>query len=625
MIHHHGAWRAMLFALAIALQVVATASAAAATDGALVRRIDPPHWWVGMHEPTVQLMVYGEGIAAHSVRSASAGVRVTRMQRVASPNYLFVDLHIDRKRKAGPVDLVFTRKGRTFRHRYALLARAPGSAQRRGFGNTDVILNLMPDRFANGDPGNDDIGGYADKADRRNGNGRHGGDLAGITAHLDDIAALGYTAIWPTPALENAQPNYSYHGYSATDHYRVDPRFGGNAAWMALAAAARQRGICLVQDIVLNHIGSGHWWLRDLPSPDWLTFDGRFTPTVHARTTALDPYAAQLDRENFTRGWFIPDMPDLNQKNPLVANYLMQHTLWWIEASGLCGLRVDTWGYSEHAFLGQWTRRVRKEYPRLNIVAEEWSEMPAVVSNWLHDRPPHGTGVPSAMDFPLRRALIRGLTEPDAYFTGLPALFEAMANDTLYPKPQNLVLFEGNHDVPRIFSALGGDLALWKMAMVYLATAHRIPQFYYGTDLLMTSPTERNDPEFRHDYPGGWPGDAVNGFTGAGLTDAQREAQAFLRRLLQWRKTQPAIHHGRFLHYAPLDSTYVYFRSHGKQRVMVVFNKRTEAARLDIQRFAEGLGDARSARDVLSGATFDIRHGGIEVPARTALVLTLDD
>ena len=581
----------------------------------------PPNWWVGMRDPRLQLMVQGPGIGASTpTLDATPRAKIVGITRGDSPNYLFIDLEI--AADASPGDLVFrfARKEGALSLRYPLMSRAPGSAQRRGFDNRDVILNLMPDRFANGDTRNDRVAGYAEGADRNNPGGRHGGDLRGMRDHLDYIAGMGYTMIWPTPLIENAQLEYSYHGYAATDLYRIDPRYGSNADYRDFVAQARAKGVGVIQDVVPNHIGDGHVWMKDPPTADWITHGGRFTPTRHGRTAIADPYAAQTDRDDFTQGWFAPTMPDLNQRQPLLATYLTQNAIWWIEYAGLSGLRVDTYGYSDTAFLAEWTRRIRAEYPNFSMVGEEWSANPSVVARWQNGWVDGKPGMPNMMDFPLNETLRIVLTEPESEYAGLRRLYETMVNDRLYAAPGALVAFEGNHDMPRLYSVLGENLDSYKLALVYLATVPRIPQFYYGTEVLMTSTVQRDDAAARRDFPGGWAGDRVNAFTGAGLSPRQAEAQRWLRTLLNWRKTATAVHSGRFLHFVPRDGVYVYFRDDGAQRLMVVLGRNDAPVELPLDRFAEGLKGATSGRDALTGAP--VAFGAtLSVPAHAALVI----
>ena len=591
-----------------------------------IERIEPRNWWVGMKSDKLQLMVHGADIADFTPQLNYPGVHIDAVSAVANRNYLFIDLTIARDAQAGQMELLFKRGETSFTYPYALQAREKGSAARAGFTSADVILNLMPDRFANGDPSNDNVTGYPDKARRSDDEaGRHGGDIKGIAEHLDYIAAMGYTFIWPTPLVESNQPTYSYHGYAGTDTYKIDPRYGSNEEYKRMVELAKQKGIGVMQDIVLNHIGSGHWWMKDMPMKDWLSYDGEFIPTEHARTTVNDPYASQIDKRNFTSGWFTRDMPDMNQHNPFVATYQIQNAIWWVEYAGLSGLRVDTWSYSDAAFLSEWSRRVTEEYPNLNIVGEEWSINPVVVSYWQRGKV-HANGynsyLPSLMDFPLNDALRAALSEEGTNSSGFSELYKMLYDDTLYPNPNNLVVFEGNHDESRLFSILNEDLGLYKIALTYVATMRGIPQLYYGTEVLMTSKKSRDDGAARHDFPGGWAGDKVNAFTGTGLTAQQREAQEFVKKLLNWRKGQPEIHHGKLMHFNPDRGTYTYFRYDSNKIVMVVLNKNKSEVALATKRFREVLPEHVGGTDVISGKTYDLATT-LTVPARSALILEI--
>lgn len=617
----------------ILLSVLVALSAAGScrAQGLRIERIDPPHWWVGMKDDRLQLMVHGPGVADATANLVYPGVRIDNTTRTSNPNYLFINLEIAPGTAPGPLDLTLRLGNQSQLVHYELRGRERGSAERNGYTSADVVLNLMPDRFANGNPANDNVPGYTEQADRSRVGGRHGGDIQGIIDHLDHIAAMGYTVIWPTPLTESNQPSFSYHGYATTDMYRIDPRFGSLDDYRNMVILARGKGLCVIQDVVPNHIGSGHWWMKDLPAPDWLGFDNHFVPTNHAHTTASDPYVATADRERFTSGWFDANMPDMNQRNPLVATYEIQNAIWWVEEVGLCGLRVDTYGYSASAFIGEWTRRILQEYPLLNIVGEEWSDNPVVQAYWLRGRinaDGYVPQLPSVMDFVLHGALRKALTEPDTQNTGLARLYESLVNDQLYPDAGNLMLFEGNHDTPRLASIFDDDPALVRMALVYVLTMKRVPQLYYGTEVLMTGSKKINSFDaFRSDFPGGWAGDTVNAFSGAGLTSAQAAAQSWLRRLLNWRKTQPVIHHGALKHFRPEDGTYVYFRYDAKDTakgmVMVVLNKASEERVLSAERFREFLAPDAAGTDILTGARLALGKS-IAVPARSSLVVQLD-
>ena len=592
---------------------------------ATVHRVEPENWWVGMRHRQVELMLHGQDIAALQARIAHPGVRVTGVQALENPNYLFVGVEIDDDATPGALEIELL-DGDTVaaRHPWRIDPREP--APPRGFDGRDAIYLVTPDRFANGDPGNDSVAGMREAADRGNPDGRHGGDLVGMRAHLGYVASLGFTRLWPTPVLENDQPGFSYHGYAITDLYRVDPRMGSNEDYRALAREARAHGIGLVKDVVLNHIGSQHWWMRDLPSRDWINNGGRFSPTNHRRTTIQDPYAAPGDRAGFTDGWFVEAMPDLNQRQPQLARYLIQNTLWWIESAGLAGIREDTFGYADADFLSTWAKAVMDEYPDFDMVGEEWSPNPAIVAHWQRGKAnanghePHMT---SMMDFPLHIALRDALLRPDTWESGWTPLYEALANDFLYPDPQALVLFAENHDTTRLLAHVDGDLGLWKLGMAYIATMRGIPQFYYGSEVLLRGPSERRDGELRADMPGGWAGDAASAFSGEGLEARQREAQEFVRRLFNWRKGATPVHAGSLVHYAPVDDVYVYVRAHAGRRVLVALNRGPAEARLDLARFADSLAGARSGTDVLDGRRVPL-DATLAVPARSPLILELD-
>jgi glycosidase len=584
-------------------------------------RAEPPNWWVGMRDTSLQLMLHGAGIAdAKPMLAPHAGVTLKGSHRATSPNYLFVDLDI--RADAKPGDLLLTIAGRTLR--YPLLARTPGSAERQGFGPKDAIYLVVPDRFAQGGSGRQ--AGMKEGIHRADPSGRHGGDLAGMRQHLGYIAGLGFTQLWPTPLVENDSAQYSYHGYAATDFYRIDPRFGSNDDFGAFVAEARAKGLGVIHDVVLNHIGSGHWWMADLPSPDWVNAWPRYTETHHARMTLQDPYASASDRQRFTDGWFVPGMPDLNQRRPELATYLTQMTLWWIESYGLSGIRTDTYSYSDREFLTRWSARVMQEYPRLNIVGEEWSPHPAVVSYWQRGKRNHDGYVshtPSMMDFPLQSNLLAALTEADGPHTGLTKLYEGLAHDFVYPDAANLVLFDGNHDTPRVFSVLQRDVGLTKIALAYLATTRRIPQLFYGSEILMQSPTERDDGRVRADMPGGWPGDAANAFTGAGLSAEQRDMQDWVRRLFNWRKGERLVHDGALMQYAPLEGVYVFFRYDAGRTVMVALNKNDKPVELALSRFAERIAAGSHAHDPFSGRSHTLGEH-LAVPARSPLILVVE-
>lgn len=568
-------------------------------------RIEPPFWWQGMKSSELQILAYGPDIADLKPVIEHPDVKLVRTQRVENNNYLFLDLELAATISNNQANIQFMREGEVaFDYDYRFHERRPGSAQRAGFNNADAIYLIAPDRFANGDPSNDSLPQLQEKADRSLPGGRHGGDIAGMIKHMDYISDMGFTAIWPMPMLENDQPEYSYHGYSTTNHYLVDPRFGSNEDYRKLSQKARAEGVGLIQDVILNHIGSHHWWMQDLPSSDWLNDPEDFEITSHFRTAIQDPYAARVDKEAFTDGWFVDSMPDLNQKNPLLARYLIQNSIWWVEYADLYGIRTDTYGYSDKEFLTDWTRRIMKEYPNFNIVGEEWSNNPNVVAYWQKGKDTfdnYQSYLPSLMDFPMYESLRTALSEPEAWGKGLIHIYEGLSNDRVYADASKLVTFAENHDTTRLFSVLSEDRRRFEIAMAWLATMRGTPQFFYQSEILATSPLERNDGKIRSDFPGGWPGDKVNGFTGKGLSREEKQTQNYLKKLLNWRKSASAVHAGDLLHFAPHEGVYVYFRSNSEQTVMVAINHTEEERIVDLERYQEGLAAHQIAVDVVTG------------------------
>ncbi|MEX2124062.1 MAG: glycoside hydrolase family 13 protein [Woeseia sp.] len=592
-----------------------------------IEHLEPAFWWAGMQSRKLELMVHGDGIAELEPALEYPGVSIVDVYRTDNPNYLFVDLKLSEDVSAGDFRIDLERDGESQLHfQYELRAREPGSAVREGFDPSDVIYLVTPDRFANGDSSNDEVDSLDDGLNRDDPHGRHGGDIAGIIDRLDYIADMGYTQIWLNPVLENDQPESSYHGYATTDFYQVDARFGSNELYRELATKADKKGIGLIMDVILNHSGSEHWWMRDLPSEDWINNEARFVGTTHIRESLLDPHAADGDRERFSDGWFVPSMPDLNQQNARLATYLIQNSIWWVEFAGLSGIRVDTWPYSDKAFLAEWGRRLTGEYPGLNIVGEEWVTNPAVVAYWQRDslrRDGYQSYLPSLMDFPLHDAAIKGLLEPEGWGTGLDRIYRMLANDFLYADPYNLVIFPDNHDMSRIYTQLDERFDLYKMSLAFFLTTRGIPQLYYGDEILMANPGTDAHGVIRSDFPGGWPGDNANGFTGKGLADRQREAQALTRTLLSWRKTASAVHRGKLTQYAPEGSSYIYFRHDDRQKVMVVINKSREEQPVDVARFNEVISGEASGTDVMTGRQYRLDES-FRVPAGTALVLELE-
>jgi glycosidase len=604
----------------------------ACADETTIERLEPPFWWVGFKEPVLQLMVYGEGIAQFTPSIDYPGVTIERVEQGTSPNYLFIYLNLGTETTPGEFDISFSSGGTTLTHRYTLLQKNPDPAHAKGFTPADAIYLITPDRFANGDPSNDFVESMGDRHDRSAPGGRHGGDIKGIIDRLDYISGMGFTAIWLNPLLENNMPGYSYHGYSTTDFYQVDPRYGSNEAYRELVARSKEKGMGVIMDMIVNHIGSEHWWMDDLPTDDWLNFQDGFVQTSHEHITEQDPHGSEYDRRMYSDGWFVETMPDLNQRNPLQADYLTQNALWWIEYLGLAGIRMDTYPYPDKHYMTEWTRRVMVEYPEFNIVGEEWTSNFAAVAYWQRGKINHDGYVsylPSLMDFPLqesmRLALVTedGTRLDDGTQAGLMRLYLALANDFVYADPGALVIFPDNHDMSRIFTQVDEDKDLFRMALAYVATMRGVPQIYYGTEILMANPGTTDHGIIRSDFPGGWAGDSKNAFTGEGLSASEKEAQAFVHKLLNWRRDKTVIHSGDLTHFRPDNGTYVYFRHDDDVAVMVVLNKNETAVDLDLARFEERLQGYTRAVGVISGATHQLDKA-LKLPPRSVQVLDLN-
>jgi glycosidase len=587
-------------------------------------RIEPPSWWVGMKNSELQLMVYGEDIGSMVPSIKATDVFLDYYMKVENDNYLFINLKIEKTAQAQAVDIAFTSpSGKIIKQSFRLDDRIPDSEVRQGFDASDIIYLITPDRFCNGDESNDNHSEFQDKINRKDPYGRHGGDLAGIIAKLDYVTDMGYSAIWLNPVLENKQSEQSYHGYATTDYYKVDPRFGTNDLYREMVAEAQKRGIKVIMDMIANHCGSGHWWIKDLPMRDWINYQDKYQVTNHRRTTHIDPYASLEEGEDMVRGWFVPSMPDLNQTNPFLATYIIQNSIWWIEYAGLAGIRQDTYPYPDKSFMADWSCAIMEEYPYLNIVGEEWTENPVLVAQWQQDQhitEDYPTCLPSLMDFPLNMKVSKALVDKEAWNSGLITLYEHMVNDVLYANPYNLVIFPDNHDMSRIFTQLNEDFGLYKSAMVYFLTMRGIPQIFYGTEILMGNKGTDSHGVIRSDFPGGWKGDKVDAFDGLGISKEVIVARDFNKLLNNWRRQSFAVQYGKLTHYVPENGMYVYFRYLNNDVVMIVINKNKENTTLDLSRFSRFIQGSINAFDVLNDTNIQLDKV-IEVPSNSPLIL----
>ncbi len=588
-------------------------------------RVEPPNWWVGMKTTHLQLLIHGENISQTEVTLSYPGVELESVTKVENPNYLFVDLKLASNVEPGKFNIEF-KKGKKLEatYSYELWEREANSADRTGFNSSDVICLITPDRFVNGDPGNDEVPGMKEGLDRSYKWGRHGGDIRGIINSLDYLQNLGYTAVWLNPVLENDMPESSYHGYATTDFYKVDARFGSNDEYRELNEELDKRGMKLIMDMIFNHCGSEHWWMHDMPMKDWINNYPEMKITNHRRTVHEDPHASKADISALVDGWFVAAMPDLNQRNPFVARYLIQNSIWWTEYVGLEGIRQDTWPYPDKNMMSEWTREMLEEYPNFNIVGEEWSVNPAIVSYWQkgkYNQDGYKNHAPSMMDFPLQSAVAAALKNDETWDTGLIQVYEALSNDFLYPDPFHLTIFPDNHDMSRFYVQVGEDADLLKMGVAFFLTTRGIPQIYYGTEILMRHEGSEHG-DIRADFPGGWEGDKVNAFTGEGLSDAAKDMQKYVANIQNWRKSAKVIHDGKLLHFIPENGTYTYFRYTDNEAVMVILNKNAEEKMIATDRFKEVTNGYTSGKEIISGKEIsDISK--VTVPAKSAVIVEL--
>ena len=592
---------------------------------AQIDKVEPPFWWSDMNRSDVQIMFYGKNIAQNEV-SVSNGIIIKEIQKTENPNYVFVT--IDTK-NVSPQNIVFTFKNgkKSFTKNYELKQRKENSRFRESYNSSDVMYLLMPDRFANGNPNNDSHPSVTEKYNRDLPGGRHGGDIEGIIKNINYIHELGATAIWSTPLCEDNDERYSYHTYGQSDVYKIDPRYGTNEDYLRMSQELHKKGMKNIMDYVTNHWGWKHWMINDLPTRDWIHQFPEFTNSNYRMTTQFDVNASKRDAEHCMDGWFVKSMPDLNQSNPLVLNYLTQNAIWWIEYADLDGFRVDTYSYNDKEGISKWTKAITDEYPHFNIVGEVWMNDQAQMAYWQKDSKigaiqNFNSYLPSVMDFTLQEAISSTFNEDQATWDkGIIKVYQNFTNDFLYPNIDNILTFIENHDTQR-FNHLYPDFKKYQLAMTLLATVRGIPQIYYGSEIGMAGNKDKGDADIRQDFPGGWNGDKNNAFTASGRTDVQKQYFDFTSKLLNWRKNKSVIHSGKTTHYIPENNVYVYFRYDEKETVMVIINNNPEKQTIKTNRFLENIKNYTSGKDILGNASFDLKND-ISIEGKSALVLEL--
>lgn len=598
----------------------------------MVTNVEPPYWWVGMANDTLQLMLTGSGIADAEISTAYPGVEIVDIPQLDSKNYkiLYITIAPDTKPGAVPFEIGLGKRKETLK--YDLRARREGASQHGGFDASDVLYLLMPDRFARGSKttAKDSIAAqklldFKTSDNRNRPNARHGGNIAGIAEHLDYLDSLGITALWVCPVLENDQPGGSYHGYATTDYYRIDPRFGTNEEWNALIAGAHQRGLKVVMDMIFNHSGSKHPWMADSPTADWYNHPEGDFMTNFRLSTVHDPYVSEYDRDHTVDGWFVKGMPDLNQRNPHLMKYLIQNSIWWIESSGIDGIRMDTYPYADMKAMAGWIDAVLTEYPGFNIVGECWYGNEAGGAFWQRGNKlnPVDTKLPTVMDFMLVIDGHKMFDEQTDAWNGLNKLYDHLALDYLYPDPQHILTFFDNHDTDRFLLKEPENLGVWKQAMTFLLTSRGIPQLYYGTEILMNGSKEGSDGYVRRDFPGGFPGDTVDAFTREGRSDLQNEAWDYLSNLLQWRRgdANEVIARGSLKHFMPQDGIYVYERRLADKQIVVILNGNDKEIKAPMRRSVEALPIGSVMTDMLTGEKVTI-DAEMTFSPREILILT---
>ena len=614
-----------------------------------IDRIEPTNWYVGMKNPSVQLMVYGKDIRSAEVSTNYPGVKIDSLVRLDSPNYLLVYMNI-KDAQPGTMKLCFkTGKNKT-NVNYELKARDMKGEDRQGFTNADVLYMLMPDRFASSGKNLEVKGLNAYKVDRSQPSLRHGGDLEGLRQHLDYFTELGVTALWFTPVLENNSPDHgktsTYHGYATTDYYRVDPRFGSNADYRRLVDEAHKKGLKVVMDMIFNHCGFEHPWVKDMPTKDWFntpewlypenqkytvktqTMDGeqttntKYLQTSYKLTPVLDPYASKVDLHETVDGWFVPTMPDLNQRNEHLMTYLIQNSEWWIETVGIDGIRMDTYPYADRKGMARWMEVLNEEYPKFNTVGETWVTEPAYTAAWQKDSPlqKENSNLKTVMDFAFFDRVNQAKNEEtDAWWNGFNRIYNSLCYDYLYKDPSHVMAFIENHDTDRFLGETQDTLAL-KQALALLLTVNRIPQLYYGTEVLMNGTKQVTDGNVRKDFPGGFPGDTRSAFTTEGRTKAENDMFRWTARLLHWRQGNEVITKGKQTQFIPQNGVYVVARSYNGKNVMTVINGTSKAATMKAERYAEIIGDAQEATNILTGHKINISKD-VKLAPRGVMVL----
>lgn len=611
----------------ILLALLCSATWAAKSEKPCVNKIEPVSWWIGMNNPELMLQCHGKSIGDATVEINYSGVTVTKTEAVENPNYLFVFLNIDPATKPGTFDIVFKKGKKSIaKCKYTLNERREGSRMRESFNSGDAMYLLMPDRFANGNPSNDNVKGYIQGVNRANLGERHGGDLQGVIDHLGYLEDLGVTALWITPIFDNNDTQYSYHHYAVGDYFNVDPRLGSNKDYRNLSDSCHSHSIKLILDVVPNHCGIVHYWIKDLPTQDWIHQWPTYTSSNYRMTAWTDPHASKSDIEVLEKGWFSGNMPDLNLENPLLFKYLSQVYIWWIEYGNVDGLRVDTYPYNDIHLASRFMKTFLDEYPNLHIVGECWVKSPLEIAYYQsgnNNKDGFDSNLQSVMDFVLKDKLHEAFNERDGWDNGMSKFYAHYAQDFAYPDVNMVMNFLDNHDIDRFSVSVKRDINKYKMGIAMLLTTRGYPQIYYGDEIMLDG-IAGNYEGHRFDFPGGWKEDSRNAFTAEGRTNEENEVFNYMRTLLQFRKNSKALQYGKMTQFIPVDGIYVFSREAEGERVMMIFNNSNNSQLISLDRYKELFEGATSGTEVVTGKKidFDLK---LSMPAKTAYVIKIDN
>ncbi|HEY5591212.1 MAG TPA: glycoside hydrolase family 13 protein [Paludibacter sp.] len=596
-----------------------------AKSSSWVQKLEPSFWWTDMYQPEFQLMLYGTDISKTEISIDYNGVSISRKELTDNPNYVFLYLKLSKETFPGKFNIVLKKGNKKQVVVYELKSRREGSAERKSFTEADALYLLMPDRFANGNPANDSIKGYHQGIHRNIPGARHGGDIEGIISKVPYLADLGITALWTTPLFDNNDTQYSYHHYACSDYYKVDPRLGSNVDYIRLSDACHANNMKLIIDVVPNHCGSSHWWMKDLPANDWFNTWPTFTNSNYRMTAWTDPHASTADRYRLTHGWFSPNMPDLNLQNPLLFDYLRQVYIFWIEYANIDGMRVDTYPYNDLKTAARFIQSIRSEYPNMNVVGECWVKTPAEIAYYQsgnNNKDGFDSRLTSVMDFVLKDVFSTAFNEPDSWDGGMSRFYSHYAQDFVYAN-QNLIMnFLDNHDIDRYSTVVKRDVRKYKMALAMLLTARGYPQIYYGTEIMLDGIAGSYEGN-RFDFPGGWTSDKRNAFKPEGRTNDENEVFNYLRILLNYRKNNTVLQNGKMKQFIPEKGIYVNFRYNKEKMVMVIANNNLENKELNLNRFSEMLNGKTDGIEITTSKNYSLQIP-VSVPAKTVLILDIN-